>query len=92
MKTFTVQYLDQLIEVQKQANYQLRFADGQRLTIQKYPDDTQTTPVENYNISYSNAFVWVIEDGAAGIKAITHDQLQALGELIRKKEQALENE
>jgi len=91
MKTFTVQYLAQLIEVQKKVNYQLRFPDGRQLVIQKYPDDTQTTPVENYNISYSNAFVWVIEDGAAGTKAITHDQLQALGELIRKKEQVLEN-
>ena len=91
MKKFTVQYSDQSIEVQKEEYYQLRFANGEQLSIQKYPDDTQTTPVENYNLSYSNAFVWVIENKAAGTKQISNEQLQELGELIRRTEQQLEN-
>ncbi len=90
MKKFTIHYLNQSIEVQKAENYQLRFANGEQLNIQKYPDDTQTTPVENYNISYSNAFVWVVENPSAGSKLIDKKQLQELGELIRKIEQELE--
>jgi hypothetical protein len=57
MNKFTVNYLGQVVEVEKSANYQLRFPGGEQLNIQKYPDDTQTTPVENGNISYSNAFI-----------------------------------
>jgi hypothetical protein len=91
MKKFSIHYLDQTIGVETGDHYQLYFPDGRQLAIQKYPDDTQTTPVENGNISYSNAFVWVIENKSIGPAWLNHEQLQVLGELIKRKEQELEN-
>jgi len=91
MKKFTVHYLNQAIEVERRDDYQLRFPDGPQMTIQKYPDDTQTTPVENGNISYSTAFVWVVENKSPGPIWLNNEQLQVLGELIKRKEQELEN-
>lgn len=89
MKKFSIHYLDQTIWVETGDPYQLHFPDGRQLGIRQYPDDTQTTPVENGNISYSNAFVWVIENKSPGPLWLNNEQLQVLGDLIKEKE--LEN-
>lgn len=87
---FDIVYHDQTINVTAGRHYRLNFPDGRWLALGRYPDDTQTTSVENANISYSLAFVWVVEDKSAGPEWLNNEQVQVLGELVKRKETALE--
>jgi hypothetical protein len=91
MRTFNIIYQDETVQVQTGNHYRLQFPDGRWLVIEKYPDDTSTTAVENANISYSYRFIWVIEEPTGHPDWINDEQLQVIGELVLRKEQALEN-
>lgn len=83
---FEIVYRNQVIKVVPGKSYRLIFPDGRWLLIGRYPDDTHTTAVDNANISYSTAFVWVIEDKTGGPDWLNPEQVQVLGELIHRKE------
>jgi hypothetical protein len=89
---FDIVYQDQVIKVTPDSHYRLTFPDGRWLLVGRHPDDTRTTSVENANISYSMAFVWVVEDASAGPNWLNHEQVQVIGELIKRKETELEEE
>jgi hypothetical protein len=91
MNQFNIQYKDVTIEVTAAEHYHIVFPDGKWMNLQKYPDDTKTMPVENENISYSYAFVWVVENQSQETNWLSEEEVQAIGEIIRKKDQELEN-
>jgi hypothetical protein len=88
---FEIMYHDEVISVNSRNNYRLSFPGNRWLTIHCYPDDTQTTPVENANISYSLASVWVVEEKSPGPDFLTNEEVQVIGELIKRKEIELNN-
>ncbi|MEP6746313.1 MAG: hypothetical protein ABJB86_01235 [Bacteroidota bacterium] len=88
-KDFEICYHDQVVTIHAGDNYRLTFPDGRWVLIHCYPDDTQTTSVDNANISYSLASVWVIEDKAPGAGFLTTEEIQVVGELIKRKEAEL---
>jgi hypothetical protein len=83
---FEITYNGQVIKIQSGNTYGVHFPDGRWLSVNRYPDDTKTVPVENENISYSLAFVWVVEDKSPGPGWLSNEQVQVIGELIRRKE------
>jgi len=91
MEKFRIYYQGQAIEVEKDTHYRLYFPDGSQLLMRQYPDDTSTTPVENYNISYSNSLIWAIEDKTEAPAWIDYKQLQVLGDLLKRKEEDLQS-
>ena len=91
MKNFSLAFRTEIITVSVDKHYRLGFPGGKWMVIQKYPNDAKTTPVSNENISYSTTFVWRIESQSPATSWLSESDLQELGELVRKKDQQLEN-
>jgi hypothetical protein len=91
MKTFEIEYHDEVIRVSVEDNYKLSYPDGRWLILKKRSDDTGVVSSFNDNTSYSTASVWAVESKSEGPDWVNREQLQVIGELVVRKELELEN-
>jgi hypothetical protein len=76
MKTFEIEYHDEIIRVLAEDNYTLSYPDGRWLILEKKSDD---------------APVWLVKNKSKGPDWMNREQAQVIGELLHRKEMELEN-
>ena len=91
MKTFEIEYHNEIIRVAADGNYKLSYPDGRWLILEKQLDETGTVSIFNDNINYDVAPVWTIQDKSEGPDWVNKEQAQVIGELALRKEMSVEN-
>ena len=91
MKTFEIEYHDEVIRVSAEDNYKLSYPDGRWLILGRRSDDTGVVSTFNDNTNYGTTSLWALESKSEGPDWVNREQLQVIGELVVRKEMDLEN-
>lgn len=91
MKTFEIEYHNEVIRVSAADGYKLSYPDGRWLILEKRSDDTGIVSIFNDNTSYGATSVWAVKSKSEGPDWVNREQLQVIGELVVRKEMELEN-
>ncbi|MEO6314383.1 MAG: hypothetical protein ABIU63_09735 [Chitinophagaceae bacterium] len=86
-KKFTVVYHNEKIDVQAGEHYRLTWPDGRWLVMDCKDDYSKTPASSDAEARQVISCIWVIETSSGGPDWVNREQLQVIGELLKRREQ-----